>query len=86
MPPVHKISSRQSYGKSSSSKSVHRVVSKQPGRPAKPKSSPAATKPTVFEQLDKLKRCLRASGIKKNVNELLKGKNGIFTKFENNRF
>lgn len=31
------------------------------------------TKPTVFEQLNKLKRFLKASGIKVNVNELLKG-------------
>lgn len=33
------------------------------------------TKPTVFEQLDKLKRLLKVSGIKVNVNELLKGNN-----------
>lgn len=31
------------------------------------------SKPTVFEQLDKLKRMLRATTIKININELLKG-------------
>ncbi|XP_055324648.1 MATH and LRR domain-containing protein PFE0570w-like [Sitodiplosis mosellana] len=69
MPPVHKIISRPLYGKSTSGK----IASKQPDRPAKQKNSQPASKPTVFEQLDKLKRLLRASGIKKNLNELLKG-------------
>lgn len=35
----------------------------------------AVAKPTVFEQLDKLKRLLRASGIRVHINELLKGSN-----------
>lgn len=56
--------------------SIHKVVSKQSSRSVK--SSQPASKPTVFEQLDKLKRFLRASGIKVNVNELLKGNELLF--------
>lgn len=50
---------------------MHKIIPKQFDRGIKiPKQ---ISKPTVFEQLDKLKRLLRASGIKININELLKG-------------
>lgn len=51
---------------------MHKNVPKQSERAAK--ITKTVAKPTVFEQLDKLKRLLRASGIKVNINELLKGK------------
>lgn len=50
---------------------MHKFIHKQSSRIVK--ESKSASKPTVFEQLDKLKRFLRASGIKISVNELLKG-------------
>lgn len=50
---------------------MHKIIPKHFDRGIKiPKQ---VSKPTVFEQLDKLKRLLRTSGIKVNVNELLKG-------------
>ena len=50
---------------------MHKIIPKYSDRGIK--ISKPVSKPTVFEQLDKLKRLLRASGIKVNVNELLKG-------------
>lgn len=57
--------------------SIHKVVSKQSSRSVK--SSQPVSKQTVFEKLNKLKRFLRASGIKVNVNELLKGNELLFS-------
>lgn len=55
----------------------HKVVPKNSNRPPV-KSTQPTPKPTVFEQLDKLKRLLRASGIKVNANDLLKGIFNVF--------
>lgn len=59
---------------------THKVIPKNSTNPVKKvkkikqvKNIQPTPKSTVFEQLDKLKRFLRASGIKLNVNELLKG-------------
>lgn len=62
MPRVHKIDSKQLCTKSG------RKVA-QPMRTSQ--QTPA--KPTVFQQLDTLKRYLRTTGIKVNVNDILKG-------------
>lgn len=53
---------------------THKVIPKNSTNQVKKvKNIQPTAKSTVFEQLDKLKRFLRASGIKLNVNELLKG-------------
>lgn len=59
---------------------THKVIPKNSTNPVKKvkkikqvKNIQPTPKSTVFEQLDKLKRFLRASGIKLNVNDLLKG-------------
>lgn len=56
---------------------THKVIPKNSTHPVKKvkkvKNIQPTPKSTVFEQLDKLKRFLRASGIKLNVNDLLKG-------------